>query len=56
MPDMPENDPPAESVSDRAAEAVELYAARGFLPTRETRPLRSDPSLQSLAYGQLAAR
>jgi GNAT superfamily N-acetyltransferase len=32
------------SVSDRAAEAATLYAARGFLPTGERRTLPSDPS------------
>jgi hypothetical protein len=37
------------SVSDRAAEAVQLYAARGFQPTGEIRPLPSDTSATEIA-------
>ena len=33
------------SVSDRAQAAAALYAGLGFVPTGETRPLASDPTL-----------
>ena len=37
------------SVSDRAAEAAQLYAARGFQPTGEIRPLPSDTSATEIS-------
>lgn len=42
----------ALSVSDQASDAAELYAARGFLPTGETRPLPSDTSAREISLAR----
>jgi GNAT superfamily N-acetyltransferase len=42
----------ALSVSDRASDAAELYAARGFMPTGETRPLPSDTSATEISLAR----